>query len=91
MAPPVTGLSATSTIDEFLLLRKPFWISSASWSTCVEISGMMAASAPEAMAPLRARKPASRPITSMKNSRSWEVAVSRILSTHCMMVFRAVS
>ena len=85
------GLSATRTIDEFFDLRKPFLISSDSWSTCVEISGMMAASAPLAMAPFRARKPASRPMTSMKNRRSWLVAVSRILSTQSMMVFRAVS
>ena len=34
----------------------------------------MAASAPEAMAPFRARKPASRPMTSTKNKRSGEVA-----------------
>ncbi len=91
MAPPVTGDSATSTIDEFFDLRNPFWISSESWSACVDISGMIAASAPEAIAPLRARNPASRPITSMKKSRSWEVAVSRILSTHSIMVFSAVS
>ena len=31
------------------------------------------------------------PITSMKNIRSCEVAVSRILSTHCTMVFSVVS
>ncbi len=91
MAPPVTGLSATSTIDEFLLLRNPFWMRSANWSTSVEISGIIAASAPDAIAPLRARKPASRPITSIKNRRSWDVAVSRILSTHSIMVLRAVS
>ena len=66
-------------------------MSSSNWSTSVEISGIMAASAPAAIAPLRARNPASRPITSMKNRRSCEVAVSRILSTHCMMVLRAVS
>ena len=35
-------------------------------------------SAPEAIAPFSARKPASRPITSTKNKRSCEVAVSRI-------------
>ena len=64
---------------------------SASWSTSVALSGMMAASAPEAMALFCARKPASRPITSMKKMRSWEFAVSRILSTHSTMVFSAES
>ena len=33
-------------------------------------SGMMAASAPDAIAPFKARKPASRPITSTKKRRS---------------------
>lgn len=55
IAPPEAGFSATSTIAEFLLLRKPWSISAPSWSTSVSISGMMAASAPEAIAPLRAR------------------------------------
>ena len=91
VAPPVSSLSATSTILLFFDLRKPLPISSLSWSTSVAISGMIAASAPEAIAPLRARKPASRPITSIKKSRSWEEAVSRILSTASIMVFSAVS
>ena len=39
----------------------------------------------------RGRKPASRPMTSTKNKRSWEVAVSRILSTASRIVFSAVS
>ena len=43
------------------------------------------------IAPFNAKKPASRPITSTKNRRSCEVAVSRILSTHSMIVFKAVS
>ena len=62
-----------------------------SWSLPVESSGMMAASAPAAMALFWARNPASRPITSTKNMRSCEVAVSLILSTHCVIVLRVVS
>ena len=50
IAPPVTGLSATSTIEEFLLFRNPLLMSSSNWSTSVDISGMMAASAPAAIA-----------------------------------------
>ena len=72
-------------------LRNPCSMNSSSWSTSVLNSGMMAASAPAAIAPFNARKPASRPITSTKNRRSWEVAVSRILSTASRMVFKAVS
>ena len=75
----------------FFDLRNPFSISWSSWSTSMAISGMIAASAPDAIAPFRAKKPASRPMTSMKNSRSCEVAVSRILSTDCMIVLSAVS
>ena len=91
MAPPVSSLSATNTILLFFDLRNPFLINSSSWSTSVLNSGMMAASAPEAIAPFSARKPASRPITSTKNKRSCEVAVSRILSTASRIVFNAVS
>ena len=79
------------TIAEFLLLRKPWLMSSASWSTSVSISGMMAASDPVAIAPLRARYPAVCPITSTKKSRSWLDAVSRSLSTASMIVLSAVS
>ena len=75
----------------FFDLRLPRSMKSASWSTSVALSGMMAASAPEAMALFCARKPASRPITSMKKMRSWEFAVSRILSTHSTIVFSAES
>ena len=55
VAPPVLGFSATMTIAEFLLLRKPWLMSSASWSTSVSISGMIAASEPVAMALFIAR------------------------------------
>lgn len=71
--------------------RNPRLINCSSWSASVRSSGMMAASAPEAMALFWARYPASRPMTSTKKIRSCEVAVSRILSTHSTIVFRAVS
>ena len=90
-APPVISLSATITILLFFDLRKPFLISSSNWSTCVSRSGIMAASAPDAKALFKARKPASRPITSIKNKRSCDVAVSRILSTASIIVLSAVS
>ena len=91
MAPPVSSLSATNTILLFLDFRKPLLINSSNWSTSVLNSGIIAASAPEAIAPFSARKPASRPITSTKKRRSCEVAVSRILSTASRIVFNAVS
>ena len=91
IAPPVLSLSETSTMLLFFVLRKPFSIVSASWSFSKANSGMIAASAPEAIAPFRARKPASRPMTSTKKRRSCEEAVSRILSTAETMVFSAVS
>ena len=69
----------------------PLPMNEASWSMSVLASGMMAASAPAAMALFCARKPASRPITTTKKMRSWLVAVSRILSTQSIMVLRAVS
>ena len=79
------------TILLFFDLRKPRPINFSSWSTSVWSSGIMAASAPEAIALFCARKPASRPITSTKKIRSCEVAVSRILSTQSTIVFKAVS
>ena len=88
---PHLGLSLTSTMHDFLLLRMPWPMKSSNWSAPVLSSGMMAASAPAAMALFCARKPASRPITSTKKMRSWLLAVSRILSTHSMMVFSVVS
>ena len=51
IAPPVMSLSATSTILLLFDFRKPFLMNSANWSTSVLNSGMIAASAPAAMAP----------------------------------------
>ena len=85
------GLSLTITIQLFLDLRIPRSINSMSWSDPVESSGIIAASAPAAIAEFCAKKPASRPITSIKKMRSWELAVSRILSTQSIMVFSVVS
>ena len=79
------------TMQLFLLFRIPRSMNLISWSLPVESSGMIAASAPAAMALFCARKPASRPITSTKKIRSCDVAVSRILSTHCVIVFNVVS
>jgi hypothetical protein len=61
------------------------------WSLPVESSGIIAASAPAAIALFCAKNPASRPITSIKKIRSCEVAVSRILSTQSIMVLSVVS
>ena len=91
MAPWALGFSLTITMQLRLLLRMPLCRKVISWSVSVESSGMMAASAPEAMALFWARNPASRPITSTKKMRSCELAVSRILSTHCVMVLSVVS
>ena len=93
MAPPFlfSGLSVTITMLLFFVFLNPRPMNVSNWSTSVLSSGMMAASAPEAIALFCARKPASRPITSTKKIRSWEVAVSLILSTHSTMVFNAVS
>jgi len=93
MAPPFLfwGLSVTMTILLFFVFLNPRPINISNWSTSVLSSGIMAASAPEAIALFWARKPASRPITSTKKMRSCEVAVSLILSTHSTIVFNAVS
>src|SRR5574344_378749 len=88
-APPPP--SATTTILLFFDLRIPLRIKFSNSSTDVCRSGITAASAPAAMALFNAKKPASRPMTSTKNKRSCDVAVSRILSTHCIIVFNAVS
>ena len=85
------GLSLTMTMQLFLDLRIPRSINSMSWSAPVLSSGIIAASAPAAIAEFCARNPASRPITSMKKMRSCEFAVSRILSTQSIIVLSVVS
>ena len=90
-APPSIACSCTSTMDEFLDLRRPLPIASSICSMTVARSGIIAASQPPAIAALRVRKPASRPITSTRKTRSWDVAVSRSLSIHSVIVEREVS
>ena len=63
MAPPFlfSGLSVTITMLLFFVFLNPRPMNVSNWSTSVLSSGMMAASAPEAIALFCARKPASRP------------------------------
>ena len=77
-------------LDVFLFFASPdnLLISS---STPVARSGRITASAPPAIPDRKAIQPESRPITSIKNKRLCDAAVSLILSIASITVFVAVS
>ncbi len=83
--------SATTTIALFFPIVNPARIRSLIRATETCSSGMASSSAPPAMPLSSARNPAVRPITSMKKSRSWDRAVSRMRSIASTAQFAAVS
>ena len=88
---PILLPSATTMMLEVFLFSAPRSRAVKTSSRVVFCSGKITAKAPVARPVCRAMNPASRPMTSTKNRRLWELAVSRILSMHSMTVLQAVS